>query len=122
MMTSLVTNPSTDPLGSAVAWLQTMLLGTSATTVAVLAVASLGLLMLTGRVDLRRGVRVILGCFVLFGASAIAAGLHRAATAFPAGETAVVAPTRDTAPPPAYPDPAATPYDPYAGAAVAPRP
>lgn len=74
-----------DPQGSgvlvsAVNWLQGTLLGTIATVVAVIAVASVGFLMLTGRINWRYGVTVILGCFILFGASTIVAGIHSTAT------------------------------------------
>src|SRR5438874_1076116 len=73
-----------DPAGSgaivgAVNWLQGTLLGTVATVVAVIAVASVGLLMLTGRLNWRYGATVILGCFILFGASAIVAGIQASA-------------------------------------------
>jgi type IV secretion system protein VirB2 len=74
-----------DPQGSgvlvsAVNWLQGTLLGTIATVVAVIAVASVGFMMLTGRINWRYGVTVIIGCFILFGASSIVAGIHSAAT------------------------------------------
>lgn len=74
-----------DPAGSgvlvsAVNWLQGTLLGTIATVVAVIAVASVGFLMLTGRINWRYGVTVILGCFILFGASSIVAGIQSTAT------------------------------------------
>lgn len=70
-----------DPAGSgvivgALSWLQGTLLGTAATVVAVIAIASVGLLMLTGRLNWRYGATVILGCFILFGASAIVAGIR----------------------------------------------
>ena len=63
-----------DPQGSgvivaAVRWLEGTLLGTIATVVAVIAVASVGFLMLTGRINWRYGATVILGCFILFGAA-----------------------------------------------------
>ena len=75
----------TDPQGSgvlvsAVNWLQGTLLGTIATVVAVIAVASVGFMMLTGRINWRYGVTVIIGCFILFGASSIVAGIHSTAT------------------------------------------
>lgn len=41
----------------------------------MVAVASIGFLMLTGRIEPRRAGRVVLDCFILFGASAIAAGI-----------------------------------------------
>lgn len=74
-----------DPQGSgvlvsAVGWLQGTLLGTVATVVAVIAVATVGFMMLTGRINWRYGVTVIIGCFILFGASSIVAGIHSTAT------------------------------------------
>lgn len=74
-----------DPAGSgvivgAVRWLQGTLLGTVATVVAVIAVATVGLLMLSGRVNWRHGATVILGCFILFGAASIVAGIQSTAT------------------------------------------
>src|ERR1700750_3211076 len=73
-----------DPAGSgvlvsAVRWLQGTLLGTVATVVAIIAVASVGFLMLTGRINWRYGVTVILGCFILFGAASIVAGIQSTA-------------------------------------------
>jgi len=74
-----------DPAGSgvlvsAVSWLQGTLMGTVATVVAVIAVASVGFMMLTGRINWRHGAVVILGCFILFGAGSIVAGIQSAAT------------------------------------------
>lgn len=74
-----------DPAGSgvfisAVNWLQDTLLGTVATVVAVIAVASVGFMMLTGRINWRHGATVILGCFILFGAASIVAGIQSAAS------------------------------------------
>lgn len=73
-----------DPLGSgpivgALSWLQGTLLGTVATTVAVIAVAMVGFMMLTGRMNWRYGAAVILGCFIIFGAVSIVAGIQSAA-------------------------------------------
>ncbi len=75
-----------DPQGSgaivsAVRWLEGTLLGTVATVVAVIAVASGGFLMLTGRINWRYGATVILGCFILFGAASIVAGIQSSASA-----------------------------------------
>lgn len=87
-MTIAVSTPtfaqSYDPQGSgvivsAVEWLQGTLMGTVATVVAVIAVAAVGFMMLTGRVNWRHGALVILGCFVLFGAASIVAGIRAAA-------------------------------------------
>lgn len=73
-----------DPAGSgviigAVSWLQGTLMGTVATVAAVIAVAAVGFMMLTGRVNWRHGAVVILGCFILFGAASIVAGIRAAA-------------------------------------------
>jgi type IV secretion system protein VirB2 len=67
------------PLLAAVQWIQGTLLGNVATTVAVIAVAIVGFMMLTGRMNWRHGITVILGCFVIFGAAAIVAGIQSAA-------------------------------------------
>ena len=67
------------PIVSAVQWLQGTLLGTVATVIAVIAVACVGLMMLTGRIDWRRGAVVVLGCFILFGAVSIVAGIQSTA-------------------------------------------
>ncbi|MGR4893630.1 TrbC/VirB2 family protein [Sphingopyxis sp. LARHCG72] len=73
-----------DPAGSgvlvsAVRWLEGTLLGTIATVVAVIAVATVGFMMLTGRINWRYGATVIVGCFILFGAASIVAGIQSTA-------------------------------------------
>lgn len=67
------------PIVSALAWLQATLLGQVATAVAVIAVAMVGFMMLTGRMNWRFGATVIIGCFILFGASAIVGGIRATA-------------------------------------------
>ncbi len=118
-----------DPGGSgavvaAVQWLQNTLLGTVATTVAVISVATVGLMMMSGRVDLRRGASVVIGCFILFGASSIAAGIRSVAT----GDSIAVEPVSYVEPWTVAPAPVAPPVpvrvpaeraaDPFAGATV----
>ena len=81
---ALAQTAAADPAGSspilgALTWVQGTLLGNLATTAAVIAVAVVGLLMLTGRIDWRRGLTVILGAFILFGAASIVAGIRSAA-------------------------------------------
>jgi len=76
--------PPQDPQGSgpiiaAMDWLQGSLLGNVATTAAVIAVAAVGFMMLTGRLNWRYGITVVVGCFVLFGATSIVAGIRAAA-------------------------------------------
>ncbi len=75
---------ASDPRGSgpilaAVNWVQGSLLGNLATAVAVVAVAVVGFMMLSGRMNWRHGITVIVGCFVLFGAATIVAGIQTAA-------------------------------------------
>lgn len=75
-----------DPQGSgvlvnAMRWMQGTLLGSIATAAAVIAIAVVGFLMLSGRINWRHGAIVILGCFILFGAAGIVAGIQSAASA-----------------------------------------
>jgi type IV secretion system protein VirB2 len=64
------------PILAALTWVQGTLLGNVATTVAVIAVAMVGFMMLTGRLNWRFGASVILGCFILFGSVAIVSGIR----------------------------------------------
>jgi type IV secretion system protein VirB2 len=77
---TLVRDPQgSGPLLAAVQWIEGTLLGNVATAVAVVAVAVVGFMMLTGRMNWRHGMTVIIGCFVIFGAAAIVAGIQAAA-------------------------------------------
>jgi type IV secretory pathway VirB2 component (pilin) len=101
-------------LPSAVDWMAAVLTGPLATGVAVIAVALFGFGMLTGRLDVKSGLRLVLGAFILFGAPSIAreiAGIVRGdGVAAPEDLVASQSP-----PPPAVPDKG---DDPYAGAAL----
>lgn len=113
--------PAPGAIAAALQWLQATLLGSVATGIAVIAVASIGFLLFSGRIDVRRSVRLIAGCFILFGASSIAAGLMGAV------DSRILPPDVATTPPPIYAAPTvvpakAVPYDPYAGAALPTRP
>lgn len=115
---SLADPAGADVIAAAAAWLQGTLLGTVATSIAIVAVSSVGLMMLAGRVPVRRGLTVIGGCFILFGAPAIAAGIQSSL-----GTGGVVpvagAPARLTGPPAPTPEPPpVASRDPYAGASV----
>lgn len=78
------TNPAgSGPINAALGWIEGTLMGSLATTAAVIAVAVVGLMMLTGRIDWRRGLTVILGAFILFGAATIVAGIRGVATGTP---------------------------------------
>jgi type IV secretion system protein VirB2 len=76
-----------DPAGSgaitgALGWMEGTLMGTVATVAAVIAIASVGFMMLTGRMNWRHGLTVIIGCFILFGAASIVAGIRQTAAGF----------------------------------------
>jgi type IV secretory pathway VirB2 component (pilin) len=116
-MTVLPPSPETNALSVAAQWIADVLTGPVATSLAVISIAALGYLMLSGRLDLRRGLRIVLGCFILFGAPAIALGF-RHATQNLAGEQATE-PPKTPSPVLASPSRTATSSaDPYAGAAV----
>jgi len=119
--TSLADSPAgSSALVAAISWLQDVLLGTVATSIAVIAVAAIGFGMLTGRVNIRHGATVILGCFILFGASTIVSGLRYAASGAGgyAAPPVIVAAPPPPSPPRARPTGVPAPYDPYAGASV----
>ena len=75
-MAQTVNPAGSGPIVAALSWIQGTLLGNLATTAAVIAVATVGFLMLSGRMNWRFGATVILGCFVLFGAATIVAGIR----------------------------------------------
>lgn len=105
-------------MGNAIGWIQAVTLGTVAMVIAIIAVAAIGMLMLTGRFELRRGIVVILGCFILFGARGIGDALGGLVSsdpgivpAFPITSLAIPAPASDMP---------VQGYDPYAGASLPP--
>ena len=71
--------------------------------------------MLAGHMPFRRGIVVIIGCFILFSSDVIALALIEAVASDGPMEVAAA-----EAPPPLYRPPvvAPVPYDPYAGASV----
>ncbi|WP_206186036.1 TrbC/VirB2 family protein [Sphingosinicella sp. BN140058] len=116
-----VTQPSA--LTSAVSWFEGLLLGSVATAVATIAVAAIGFMLLTGRIHYRDAGRVVIGCFILFGAPTIVAGIHAASAQLGRGSGNAPEPRFVTAPVSA-PMPAPLPtqprgnYDPFAGASA----
>ena len=102
-------------LPSAVQWIEAVLLGQVGTTIAILAIAGVGFAMLQGQIALRQGIRVVLGCFILFGAPLIAQGLAGMARGVAEPPPVAIAPPPApiTIPTPPPPNP-----DPYAGASV----
>ena len=111
------------PLFAAVTWVEQTVLGSVATSVAVIAVALVGFMMLRGRLQVRRGVTVIIGCFILFGAPVLAAGVRGIASAVLPASPVRMLPPPAPRPRAGVPAPAANPpgYDPYAGASVPQR-
>lgn len=112
---SLFDTPPESVAQSGSNWLLGLLSGTLPVMLCVIAVAFVGMAMLTGRLSPRYALRVAIGCFVLLGAPTIAAGLLGVA-----GDPAAAVATYDS---PGYspPPPAALPpanYDPYAGASL----
>jgi len=94
-------------------WLVALLSGPAATSLCVIAVAILGLAMLTGRIAPRRGMQVVMGCFVLLGASTMAGQLRDLASGGVA-QAPVPLIIENDVPPPLPP----ADYDPYAGASL----
>lgn len=103
-------------LAEAIGWIEGLMLGSVATVLATVSVACVGLLLLDGRLDWKRGVRTVLGCFLIFGAPTLAAGIMgpttstSSASVYPAAESNVIAP------PPRPPEN----YNPYSRAALPP--
>lgn len=104
---SLFDAPASSPLGAAAEWLTGTLLGSVAVSLCVIAIAFVGLRMMTGHLAARDGLRVVIACFVLLGAATIAAGLQRTAQQIspPASEPVQVQATADPAPLPLADEP-----------------
>ena len=79
MADSLFDAQGTTVLAAAAEWITGSLLGTAATILCVLAVAFVGLMLMSGRLAVRDRLRVVIGCFVLLGAASNAAGLRSVA-------------------------------------------
>jgi len=107
--------PAAQPvIAQSQSWIEATLFGNVAIALCMLAVALVGFLALTGRLPIRRGLFVIVGCFVVLGAPVLALGIGSA--------------MQDEAPAPAPPiaegereprgDLLPADYDPYAGASL----
>ena len=102
-------------LTQAAQWIAATATGSIATGVATIAVAAVGFALLAGRIDIRRGATVILGCFILFAAPALASAFVQWAN----GDDAAVRQAALAPPlPPASEPPPYQPKDPYAGASL----
>lgn len=100
-------------LVDALHWIEGVMLGPIAVALAVAGVAIVGLLLLQGRVPWQRGLAVIVGCFIVFGARPVlqAAGNKALPSDFVAGQEGRLAPSAaQTMSPQAF--------DPYAGASL----
>lgn len=113
---SLSDPPPASAIAAATDWIGNLLFGPLATAIAIIAIACVGLAMLSGRIELRRGASVVFGCFLLFGAKGIADGFRASATGSPPPVAAAVPPL--TFVPSSSHSQRADGYDPYAGAAV----
>jgi type IV secretory pathway VirB2 component (pilin) len=117
MLSMPTTGNGYSALTAAISWIEQLLIGNLGTSIAVLAIAGVGFAMLQGYLPVRNGTRVLIGCFILFGAPLIAQGLVRALR----GEKNVA--QQQLAPTPNIPAPPREPakgerFDPYAGATV----
>ena len=104
----------------ALEWINATVVGPLGTGIAILAVAGIGYGLLSGRLDIRRGLAVIIGTFLIFGAPSIVTGVRNNTDRLAGGPTLPEGPalaTTDTIPPPQR----AEPYDPYAGASLIQR-
>jgi len=103
-------------------WMQAVLTGPIGLSLGTLAVAGTGLGLLAGRMSFRKASRMVLGCFLLFGAGNIAQGLISVGDARRV-QTQVVYPSAKLDAPfseglirPESPTAASSnPFDPYAG-------
>lgn len=113
MTSAAITAGSQSAFADAIDWINGLLLGSLAVGLCVIAVALVGMFMLSGRLPVRQGMRVILGCFILLGAPLIAAGLagawHSETSSPP--PPLIAQEQRPQDPPPAD-------FDPYAGASL----
>lgn len=98
----------------AVQWVEALLLGRVATAIAAISIAFIGYNMMAGRLAAKDALRIIAGCFILFGSPLIARGLIEAAQG--SNEAAPPAFADDSPPLPTPripPDRSANPFDPY---------
>jgi type IV secretory pathway VirB2 component (pilin) len=115
-MTSFSGSPGTEStLVASADWVRDLVTGSLGTAMAVIAIAWLGFTLLQGRTSARDGVRITLGCFILFGAPQLAASIVHMA------HSEQSAPVTSSFKPP--PKPLVLPtkppvFDPYAGASV----
>lgn len=109
-----LTSADSNSLAAAIGWLAQLMTGSIGTTIAIIAVALTGFSMLQGRIASRDAGRIVLGCFILFGAPTIARSfLGHQAPSRPAARAEIY-----TVPPGFIAPPSQQNNDPYAGASV----
>jgi type IV secretory pathway VirB2 component (pilin) len=110
-------------LGDAVGWIEQVVFGSLGVTIAVLGVGLMGFRILLGYANPKEMGRILLGCFILFGAPTIARGLIASLGYGQASEPrdvpTVAAPVAPTSVPsvPHMPPANANPFDPYSNGA-----
>lgn len=112
--TSSLINPDAAPIATSLQWIGAVVFDQIAVGLCVLAVAFVGYRMLIGRISLRTGLRVVLGCSVLLGAPVIATSFMASLNDRPAAIAAV--PDAPESSPRGELERAE--YDPYAGASL----
>jgi type IV secretory pathway VirB2 component (pilin) len=121
-MTPETSLPPANAVALAMRWIESIVTGSLAMSVAVICVGAFGLMLMSGHVPRRRGAQLIIGCFIIFGASAIANGLSAMMFSRSEAPMAVLAaPSLSVRSVPPRTSPPLPPFDPYAGAAVPPR-
>lgn len=114
MLDSDVAGSGQSSLVLAANWLADLLTGEFGTTIAVLTVAGVGFAALLGRFAMRDSLRIVIGCFILFGSPIIAKGLISLAY-----QNSAPTPVRSNSSFNAVPVTSTRPhFDPYAGASV----
>lgn len=99
---------------AAAAWSRDLVTGSLGGAIAILAIAWLGYAALQGRLPVREGLRIVIGCFILFGAPLIAEAFTALAHGVTGARQVYAAPSPAQISLPAKPPQ----FDPYAGASV----
>ncbi|WP_375339553.1 TrbC/VirB2 family protein [Sphingomonas fuzhouensis] len=98
---------------SALLWIERLTAGSFATAIATIAVAMAGLAVMAGRLRARRGLEIVLGIGMIFGAPSIERGVLAVPSSQPVEISLAPAATPIT-----VRQPSIAMYDPYAGASV----
>jgi type IV secretion system protein VirB2 len=108
-------------IGAAAEWVMSAASGPAVTAIMTIAVAAFAVSMLFGRLAIRQGFRLVLGCFVLAGSAEIAVSLTGAmartgvAEALPDPAVFKAASLPPLGPDVAPSPPTGDPFDPYSG-------